>query len=369
MTEENETAEVRAAFRKHFRIVPEVVAYSPGRVNLLGEHTDYNGGFVLPMALRGLGVSIALGKGNKPGFIEAFSDTFSETEVRSIKDEREGRWSDYLLGALKAVAEQDVAETGLKVALETTLPMGAGLSSSAALEVVSIKAALALYGRQMSNVDVAVKARAVENDFVGMPCGIMDQFASSVGDPGVAMFLNTHTLDYELVNTSPNYAFVIIASGVSHQLVEGGEDGYATRVAECQAACKALEVDMLSELGVNDLDRINAIAEPLNRRARHVVNDNQHVLDGVAALRAHDMAKFGELMVASHKSQREDYQITVAETDALVEAALANGALGARQTGGGWGGSVVALIEKDRAEAFCKSILDQFQKASILAVT
>nr|WP_321460600.1 galactokinase [uncultured Cohaesibacter sp.] len=369
MAEERETASVRAAFEKHFGLAPDVVAYSPGRVNLLGEHTDYNGGFVLPMALRGLGVSIALGKGDKPGVIEAYSDTFAETEIRNIEDGRQGRWSDYLLGCLKAVAAEDVARTGLCVALETTLPMGAGLSSSAALEVVSIKAALALYGRQMSAVDVAVKARAVENDFVGMPCGIMDQFASSVGDPGVAMFLNTNTLAYELVTTSADHAFVIIASGVSHQLVDGGEDGYATRVAECKAACAALQVEMLSDLGPSDLDRINAIPEPLNRRARHIINDNQHVLEGVAALKAHDMARFGELMIASHASQRDDYQITVAETDLIAETALSFGALGARQTGGGWGGSVVALIEKDKADEFCKRIVARFEKASILAVT
>ena len=369
MTQEKETASVKAAFEKHFGQTPGVVAYSPGRVNLLGEHTDYNGGFVLPMALRGLGVSIALGKGDKPGVIEAYSDTFDQTELRTIEDGREGRWSDYLLGCLKAVAYEDVAATGLRVALETTLPMGAGLSSSAALEVVSIKAALALFGRTMSSVDVAVKARAVENEFVGMPCGIMDQFASSVGDPGVAMFLNTRTLDYELVETSPDFAFVIIASGVSHQLVDGGEDGYATRVAECQAACKALNVEMLSDLGVGDLDRINGISEPLNRRARHIVNDNKHVLDGVVALRNHDMAFFGKLMVASHLSQKDDYQITVDETDAIVEAALSFGALGARQTGGGWGGSVVALVEKDQVDAFSQRILDRFEKTSILAVT
>lgn len=369
MTANHETASVRAAFEKHFGTAPDVVAYSPGRVNLLGEHTDYNGGFVLPMALRGLGVSIALGKGDKPGVIEAYSDTFDQTEVRMITDSHEGRWSDYLLGCLKAVAEAEVASTGLRVALETTLPMGAGLSSSAALEVVSIKAALALYGREMNAVDVAIKARAVENDFVGMPCGIMDQFASSVGDPGVAMFLNTRTLAYELVETSPDYAFVIIASGVSHQLTEGGEDGYATRVAECQAACKALSINMISDLGVGDLGRIEDLPSPLDRRVRHVVTDNQRVLEGVVALRDGNMVGFGELMVDSHRSQKEDYQITVAETDALVEACLSYGALGARQTGGGWGGSVVALVEAGAVEAFSQRVLAGFAKTSILAVT
>ncbi|WP_316860383.1 galactokinase [uncultured Cohaesibacter sp.] len=366
MSEVVETKAVADAFLKQFGIEPEVTAYSPGRVNLLGEHTDYNGGYVLPMALRDLGVSIALAKGDEPGVIKAYSDTFDEVETRSIEDVRQGRWTDYLLGCLKAVVYEEVEEFGLRVALATTLPMGAGLSSSAALEVVSLKGALELFGRKLNPVDVAILAQSIENNFIGMPCGIMDQFASSVGDPGVAMFLNTRSLDYELVATPEDYAFVIIASGVSHQHTE---NGYATRVAECLAACEALGVEKISDLGVADLDRVNQIAEPLNRRARHVIMDNQRVVEGVDALRKNDMVRFGQLMHDSHGSQRDDYEITVEKTDAMVEACLSRGALGARQTGGGWGGSVVALVEKSALEAFNKSILGDFDGIEILAVT
>ncbi|WP_093149563.1 galactokinase [Aliiruegeria lutimaris] len=360
------TADAAAAYEQHFGRAPELTTYAPGRVNLLGEHTDYNGGYVLPMPLKGLGVFIAVGRGPAPGVVEAYSDTFNASETRKITDGKEGRWSDYVLGCLKAVAQEEIAETGLRVTLITTLPMGAGLSSSAALEVASIRAASELFGKPISPVEIAVKARAVENGFVGMPCGIMDQFASSVGTPGNALFLNTRTLDYQPAHLPDGHSFVIVHSGVSHQLTE---DGYATRVAECNAACEALGVEMLSDLGPDDLDRLSGIADLLARRTRHVITDNQRVLDGLDALKAGNMVLFGQLMNASHASQRDDYEITVPETDALVEAALQAGAIGARQTGGGFGGSIVVLVPDAAVETVGQSLVDSFAKARVLAVT
>lgn len=360
------TTAVTYAFEEHFGATPDVVADAPGRVNLLGEHTDYNGGYVLPMALKGLGVGIALGRGGAPGAVEAWSDTFHAAETRQIDEGKAGRWSDYLLGCVKAVAAEAVAETGLRVCLTTTLPMGAGLSSSAALEVASFRALNTLIGREMDPVDLAVAARRVENEFIGVPCGIMDQFAVSVGEPGQALFLNTATLEHNPAPALEGHNFVVIDSGVSHQLTD---DGYATRVRECNAACAALGVDELSALGLDDLPRIAAIAEPLNRRARHVVTDNQLTLEGLAALQAGDAAGFGRLMDASHASERDDFQITVPETDALVDAARVAGALGARQTGGGWGGSVVALVPTVAVETFCETMTGEFADARVLAIT
>ncbi|MEJ1998074.1 MAG: galactokinase [Maritimibacter sp.] len=359
-------ATVTKAFETHFGTAPDVVADAPGRVNLLGEHTDYNGGYVLPIALNGLGVAIALGRGGTPGRLEAWSDTFHATETRQIGEGKAGHWSDYLLGCVQAVAAEDVAQHGLRAVLVTTLPMGAGLSSSAALEVASFRALTRLVGAEMDPVDLAVAARKVENEFVGMPCGIMDQFCISVGEPGQALFLNTRTLEHSPAPALPGHSFVVISSGVSHQLTD---DGYATRVRECNAACAALGVELLSDLGPDDLARIGAIDEPMNRRARHVVTDNQLTLEGLAALNAGDAAAFGRLMVASHASERDDFQITVAETDALAEAACAAGALGARQTGGGWGGSVVALVPTPQVDALCATITGAFPQARILAVT
>ncbi|MFD0981336.1 galactokinase [Tropicimonas aquimaris] len=357
---------VTAAYEQYFKKQPEVATSAPGRVNLLGEHTDYNGGFVLPMALRGLGVGVAIGRGPEPGVVRAYSDTFHDAETRNIDEDAVGKWSDYVLGSLKAVAEPEVAETGVQIALITTLPMGAGLSSSAALEVGTLRAVTALYAKRMSAVDLAVRARAVENGYVGMPCGIMDQFASSVGEPGTALFLDTRTLDHETVPALPDHSFVIVESGVSHQLTA---DGYATRVAECNAACKALGVDLLSDLGIGDLERIAAIEPLLGRRARHIVTDNQRVLDGVTALRTGDAARFAQLMIDSHASQRDDFEITVPETDAIASGALEMGALGARQTGGGWGGAIVALVPNTALADFGEAITSRFPKTRVLAIT
>lgn len=357
---------VAQTYVDRFGSEPDVVASAPGRVNLLGEHTDYNGGFVLPIALRDLGVSVAAGRGTAPGRIDAYSDTFHEGEVRDIGDGPAGRWSDFIIGAARAVARDAVGEYGLRLAVSTNLPLGAGLSSSAALEVATIRALVALFGLDLAPEEIAVTARTVENDYVGMPCGIMDQFACSVGEPGKALFLDTRTLEYAPAPGLPGYRFVVLDSGVSHQLTDSG---YATRVAECRAACAALGVALLSDLDSSDLDRIDAIAPPLNRRARHVVTDNRLAREGLAVLQAGDAPSFGKLMTESHATERDNFEITVPETDLLAEAAVEIGALGARQTGGGWGGSVVALVPTAEVEAWSTEIITRFPKARVLAVT
>ncbi|WP_068111453.1 galactokinase [Tropicimonas marinistellae] len=366
MSDEALSTRVADAYEAYFGTAPEVATSAPGRVNLLGEHTDYNGGAVLPMALRGLGVGIAIGRGPEPGVLTAYSDTFHDAETRRIDESAAGRWSDYVLGSLKSVAEADVAETGARIALITTLPMGAGLSSSAALEVACLRAASTLFQRPMSAVDIAVRARAVENGFVGMPCGIMDQFAVSVGKPGEALFLDTRTLEHAPAPALPGHRFVVVHSGVSHQLTE---DGYATRVAECAAACDALGVEMLSDLGTDDLDRLTGLSPVLERRARHVITDNQRARDGLAALKNGDAPAFAQLMIDSHASERDDFEITVPETDALAAMALEFGALGARQTGGGWGGAVVALVPDANVATFGEAVTARFPDARVLAIT
>jgi len=357
---------IRAAkdgYARQYGAAPEVVRFAPGRVNLLGEHTDYNGGFVLPMPL-GLGVAIALGRGGAPGELRITSGEFEGEALRRASETATGAWSDYVLGGLKALVEDELAQTGLMVFVDGNLPVGAGLSSSAAVEVCTIRAAAELFGRNVDPVDLAVMARKVENDFVGMPCGIMDQFSISVGAPGSALFLDTRTLEHHPAPLPDGYNFLVIHSGVSHQLTDSG---YATRVAECKAACAALGVEMLSDLTVDDLARIDAIAEPLNRRARHIVTDNRLTREGLAALEAGDAEAFGRLMIESHATERDNYEITVPETDAQVEAAVALGALGARQTGGGFGGAIVVLVAEAEVERFCNEFQDRFPATRVLA--
>jgi galactokinase len=354
----------RTAFEAAFGAPAEAVAFAPGRVNLLGEHTDYNGGFVLPMPL-GLGVAVALDRGGEPGTVRLSSDQFAESELRRIDEAAKGVWSDYILGSLKAVASPQIARAGLRVLVAGNLPVGAGLSSSAAVEVCTLRAVGDLFASAADPVAIAKTARAVENAFVGMPCGIMDQFAVSVGRPGTALFLDTRKLEHRPAPLPEGHSFVVIHSGVSHKLTD---DGYATRVAECNAAARALGVAVLSDLGEADLARVAALPDPLDRRARHIVTENQRVLDGSRALDAGDAEGFGRLMTASHVSQRDDYDVSVPEVDALVDAALRFGAEGARLTGGGFGGSVVALARADRVGDFCDRITGEHERAHILAV-
>lgn len=366
MRKDAQLAEIARAFQGTFGKSPEVTAFAPGRVNLLGEHTDYNGGYVLPMALRDLGVAIALGKGAAPGELVLRSVTLDATEHRTVNEGPTGAWSDYVLGCVQAVAATEVAATGMSLALMTSLPLGAGLSSSAALEVATLRAFSTLFALDLDPARLAAIAQTVENEFVGVPCGIMDQFASSVGKPGEALFLDTRTLEHAAAPGFPGHSFAVIASGVSHQLTDSG---YAARVAECQEACAALEVETLSDLNPEHLPQINALHAPLNRRARHVVTDNRLTKEGLAAMRDGDAARFGRLMIESHASERDDFEITVPETDALAAAAVDAGALGARQTGGGWGGAVVALVPDDRAEAITDRLTTQFENARLLAMT
>lgn len=354
-------AEAGAAYWQRFGADPGTVAFAPGRVNLLGEHTDYNGGYVLPMPL-GLGTAVALGRGGTPDHVEVASADFEDPATRPVDDRANGHWSDYVFGCLVSGGAE--AASGLRALVLSDLPVGSGLSSSAAIEVATLRALDKLLGRQDDPVQTAVRARRVENDFVGMPCGIMDQFASAVGTPGAALFLDTRTLDHQPAPLPPGHSFLVVHSGVGHKLAESG---YATRVAECKAACDALGVDLLSDLDAGDLPRIAALDDPLGRRARHIVTDNRLTRAGVAALKAGDAPTFGRLMIESHASERDDYQITVPETDAMVDAALAAGALGARQTGGGFGGSIVVLAEADQVPHISDVLTRNFPAARVLA--
>lgn len=368
MSQDNEPAlmaQAAAAFQALYGAPPETVAFAPGRVNLLGEHTDYNGGYVLPMPLA-LGTAVACGRGGAPGSLRIASDSFDGEETRAISETASGAWSDYVLGSMKALAAEGIAADGVQALIASNLPVGAGLSSSAAIEVATLRAAGALVGKTLDPVELATVARSVEKDFVGMPCGIMDQFAVSVGTTGNALFLDTRRLKHQPAPLPEGYRFLVIHSGVSHKLTD---DGYATRVAECTAACAALDVEMLSDLGTSDLPRIAQIEAPLNKRARHIVTENQRVLDAVDALSQGDAAHFARLMNESHDSQRDDYDVSVAEVDELVAGATAAGALGARLTGGGFGGSIVALVAGDRVKEVGDQIASGFPRSRLLAVT
>ncbi|SMD10328.1 MULTISPECIES: galactokinase [Primorskyibacter] len=354
-------ARVAEAYKAHFGIPPEAVAFAPGRVNLLGEHTDYNGGLVLPMPLR-LGTAMAAGQGGTAGKLRVASADFESEEVRDLCENASDAWSDYVLGSFRNAPGLKEG-SGLTAMVVSNLPMGAGLSSSAAIEVCTLRTADILFGTETDPVTVAKLARKVENEFVGMPCGIMDQFAVSVGEVAQAVFLDTRTLHHEPVPLPEGYSFLVVHSGASHKLTDGG---YATRVAECQAACKALGVEALSNLDLDDMERIEALDEPLNRRARHIVTENDRVKRGAKTLEAGDAAAFANLMIASHHSQSADYAVSLPEIDRLVDGALAAGAIGARLTGGGFGGSIVVLVAAERLGDVRDTLTKNFPMVRVL---
>jgi len=343
---------VTSPFEKAFGTAPAVTATAPARANLLGEHTDYNDGFVLPTPLPYF-TTVQIGLGPTPGQIDAYAARFDESLSRRIDVPKQGDWLDYVVGCFAQLAARGVEVPGLRIAVDSDVPMGAGISSSAALEVATLRAARDALNLELDDVELALMGQAAESQYVGMPCGIMDQMVSSLGTPGQALFLDTRTRQRKLLDLPAGYSVAVVHSGVSHQLTDGG---YKQRLEECRTASKQLGVEWLRDLSPADLDRINALPEPLNRRARHVVTENQRVLDAVEALGRGDVATFGRLMVESHASQRDDYKVSVPAVDRLVESGLKHGAIGARLTGGGFGGSIVALVETGRLAEWQRAV-------------
>lgn len=329
---------------------------APGRVNLIGEHTDYNLGFVMPIALDLACTVAAAPRGD--GRLRIFSLNMNEAydigvaDLKTLKPSQ--HWSDYVLGAGKEVAALGHEVSAADLVIESTVPVGAGLSSSAAIEVSSALAFL--QGRSIEKMELAKLARRAENDFVGMPCGIMDQFISVHGEENRAIRIDCRNLDYESVPLPFDVHVVAVNSMVKHEL---GSSAYAERVRECGEAVAVFQKHLK---GVESLRDVNAehfahwdeyIPEPARRRARHIISENERVLAFRDACVRHDKAEMGELFYRSHKSMRDDYEISCAEIDFLVDTAMAfDGCYGSRMTGGGFGGCTVNLLRSDAVDAF-----------------
>jgi galactokinase len=328
--------------------VSTVRADAPGRVNLIGEHTDYNGGFVLPTAIPQR-TSVELTR-RADGTVEAHSANEPRPGAFSIGHERQrGDWLDYVQGVTWVVREAGFELSGFDVRINSDVPLGAGLSSSAALEVALLRAIRQAFElHDLDDVNVALLGQKAENDFVGARCGIMDQMAASLADERTALFLDTRSLEFRRIALPAEADLVVIHSGVSHGIA-GGE--YNTRRAECEEAARQLGVPQLRDLSREDLPRIERLAEPLGRRARHVLLEDERVLDSVTALAESDVARLGELFIASHASMRDDFEVSVGAVDVLVDLAIADADVyGARMTGGGFGGSVVMLVHRGQGK-------------------
>jgi galactokinase len=340
--------------------MPRVRVRAPGRVNLIGEHTDYNGGFVLPMAIpQQTLVELAPREDRTVRAFSANLPAADRLREYELGQEKPGRgWLDYVQGVTRMLREDGHALGGFDVWLRSDVPPGSGLSSSAALEVALLRGLRECFGLTLDDVRIALLGQKVECDFVGAPVGVMDQMASSLAHGGTALFIDTRTLQYERVPLPPGIESIVINSGVTHSHA-GGD--YRVRRAECERAAALLGVKQLRDLPDEELPRALALPEPLGRRVRHVLTENARVLATVEALRAGDLAALGPLLFASHASQRDDYEVSVPETDLLVDLARAEpDVLGARLTGGGFGGSVVMLARAGKGADIASRIAARY---------
>jgi len=349
-----------ASFEELFGRPPEAAADAPGRVNLIGEHTDYNDGFVLPCAIpQRTRVELARRDDER---VRAWSSASPEetpaTNEVVLGAECRGRgWLDYVQGVWVALREQGLEVGGSDIRITSSVPPGSGLSSSAALTVSLLRVIRLVWLLPLDDVELALVAQRVENGFVGAPVGVMDPLACSLAVEGAALFVDTRSLEYVHVPLPSGLALLVLDSGVTHRHASGE---YAVRRHECELAAAALGVRSLRECDLDDLPRIEALSPVLARRARHVVTENHRVLDAVDALQAGDLAALGALLSQSHRSLRDDYEVSVPAVDRLVALGERQPEVhGARITGGGFGGAVVMAADAGAAAELGQRIVEQ----------
>lgn len=352
-----------AGFRAVYGTEPAGVWSAPGRVNLIGEHTDYNDGFVLPIALpqrtsvaaapRGDGLLRLHSAAQGGGAIELRTAALTPGAVRG--------WAAYPAGVYWALREAGLALDGADVHVESDVPVGAGLASSAALEIATALALTELSGHRPSRPELARLAQHAENAFVGVPCGVMDQLASACCTRGHALHLDTRDLSGRQVPldlAGPGLRLLVADTGVRHRL---GDGAYAARRAGCETAARALGVRALRDVPYPQLPRaLHSLGPDLRPLVRHVVTENHRVAEVTALLEAGAVAETGPLLTAGHLSLRDDYAVSCPELDLVVTTACAAGALGARMTGGGFGGSAVVLVAAGDAPAVRDAITEAF---------
>nr|WP_239537335.1 galactokinase [Arthrobacter roseus] len=333
---------------------------APGRVNLIGEHTDYNDGFVLPFAIDcRTYVAVAPRDDATIRVASAFASDVVETTLADLPtrfpNDRSPEWAAYPLGVAWAMVRASGVDTttlrGLDLAFASEVSVGAGLSSSAAIEGATASALNDIWALGSDRVELARLGRAAENDAVGAPTGIMDQMASMLGRPDAAIFLDCRSLETEVVTlgfATSGLEMLVIDTNVKHSHATGS---YRERRASCEKAATIMGIASLRELHMDDLERAEQMMDDVTfRRARHVVTENQRVLDAVRVLHDDGPNAIGDLLLASHASMRDDFEISVPELDTAVEAAVSAGAIGARMTGGGFGGAAIALVDRAKLE-------------------
>ncbi|CAN2184745.1 GalK Galactokinase [Candidatus Nanopelagicaceae bacterium] len=353
-------ASIARTFEELYGRKPEVIAEAPGRVNLIGEHIDYSEGFVLPFAIADRAHAAIAAR--QDGLVRIASHQRKEKiftiDINDVKPGSKGEWEKYVLGVIWTLG----ITTGVDILVDGTVPAGAGLSSSAALECSVAVALNTLFDLKKSKEDLARATQKAENDYVGMPCGIMDQSVSLMAQAGAALLLDCRDLSTESVPfnvADAGLELLIIDTQAHHALVDGG---YAERRAACESVAAKLGIPSMRHLTLESLEANREKLTPVEFiRARHAVTEIARVLDAVTALRASDFVTLGKLINASHISLRDDYAVSCPELDVAVDASLAAGAMGARMVGGGFGGSAIALIKASDVQVTRDAVTAAFE--------
>jgi galactokinase len=361
------------AFRATYNQTPAHIVRAPGRVNLIGDHTDYNDGFVLPMAIdRWVWIALAPRKDRKIQLRSLDMGATITFDLDRLEQPSED-WSAYVEGVAWALMQgggfqkgglqKGMDLCGWQGVLLGEVPMGAGLSSSAALEMAVARAFCAVMEMPWKPRAMALAGQRAENDWVGMNCGIMDQLISAAGQAGHALCIDCRSLDYEAVDLPPDTAVVVLDTTTQRGLVDSA---YNQRRSQCDIGAAHFGVaklrDVTPEMAATGMGRLDG---EIQRRVRHVVSENQRVLEAANAMRAGDAETLGEIMIASHASLRDDFEVSSPALDQMVESALASeGCLGARLTGAGFGGCAVAVIRAEALEAFTQAVAEAYEKRS-----
>lgn len=366
VTKSDILVQLEQAFVQHFGYTPLQVCHAPGRVNLIGDHTDYNGGFVLPAAIN-FGTWVAGHTRNDRIINVVALDCAGERVSFSLDDicfDEVSPWSNYVRGSLIALAKALPDFGGADLVVKGNVPRGAGLSSSASFEVVILKTMAALYDLPLSGVQAALMGQQAENEFVGCNCGIMDQMISAMGKQHNAMLLDCRSLEIQYARMPEDLAIIIVNSNVKRGLVDSE---YNTRRGQCEQAAAFLGKASLRDVTLAELNAAKAELEPvLYRRAHHVISESIRTCDMLAALNRHDMAEISTLMAQSHRSLKNDFEVTTSQLDILVSllADKLGEHGGARMTGGGFGGCVVALTERSHVDKVLATLAEDYHAAT-----
>jgi galactokinase len=363
-------AEIRALFNSIYldRGLDILVRSAPGRVNLIGEHTDYNDGYVLPVPLRTR--VYAAGRLNGSKTINIYATDYNQKtdyNLNEIQYDNEQPWTNYPKGVTKTLIDQGNDISGCDILLKGDVPQGAGLSSSAAVEIATARLLKDLNGLNIDSIELAYIGKKAENEFVGVQCGVMDQFVASLGCEDNALFIDCRTNHHENIPLHPDHAVVIVNTMVKRELATSA---YNERRSQCEEGVRLLKqsiphINALRDVSPTQLHQLDQLPEPIRNRCRHVVTENARVLESIKALRNGDMRNLGTLMNQSHNSLRDDYQVSCYELDTLVETARnAPGILGARMTGAGFGGCTVNLVEKEKTPSFIETITKRYITAT-----